>query len=338
MTKAKPPKGAPFFETAEVPESALRIYARLWQFEIWLRQMVYVELRALRGDAWSDGLPVDSGPRRADKQLTHMPTAEMNALSFSQLSQLTKLVADNWDCFATYLPPQSLWDAKLKEISQIRHRVAHFRTGHVDDHARVVQFLRDIDKGFWQFCTSYNDPSPVLPQEDDRLTDHYIAFDPLPWSEISQGQWARIGHVNKSEPVGMTIEALTRPWTVPSRTVDGCPGILYDVHLMAFEGRQFDYRALLERTRRLHEHFVHIILDNHEESLRVTVPAVLGSDKLINLVGQLREAAHSTLTRRAGHRGERANAIADEWPEHVLGPQSPLSFLAPGMPCSFFNV
>lgn len=68
------------FETADVPEQALRTYARLWQFETWLRQMVYVELSALRGGRWNEGLPADPGSRRADKHLIPMPTPEMNAL------------------------------------------------------------------------------------------------------------------------------------------------------------------------------------------------------------------------------------------------------------------
>lgn len=337
MTKAKAGRKAPLLESTEVPEDALRIYARLWQFETWLRQMVYVELRALRGDKWGDGLPADPGSRRADKRLTHMPTAELNALSYSQLSQLLKLIEDDWDCFSVYFPPQSLWKAKLEEIAQIRHRVAHFRAGHVDDHARLLQFLRDIDKGFWQFCTSYNDPSPVLPQSDDRLTEHFIALDPLPLRQMSGGAWARVGHVDKSEPVGMTIETLRRSWAEPSQVVEARPGFLYDVHFMAFGGRRFDYQRLLERTRPLHPHLVHIRLDTFEESLRVTIPAVLGTDRLIAIIERLHRDTLSALTRSAGEAGGRAGAIASVWPEHVLGPQNPLSFLAPDMPCSFFE-
>ena len=123
---------SPIFEVEDVPEQALRVYARLWQFETWLRRMVYFELRALKGEDWSQDVPAAAGPFEADKALTHMPTPEMSALRYLSLSQLTKLVRGQWRCFEGYLPPQALWDAKLAEISQIRHRSAHFRVGHVE--------------------------------------------------------------------------------------------------------------------------------------------------------------------------------------------------------------
>jgi hypothetical protein len=128
-------------EVPEVPKRALDTYARLWQLKTWLRRMIYVELRALLGDAWSQNLP-KTGSFDADKRLTHMPTPEMNALSYAQLSELTQLMGTHWMCLKGYLPPQDLWDAKLKEINQIRHRVAHFRRGHTDDQTRLLQFLR----------------------------------------------------------------------------------------------------------------------------------------------------------------------------------------------------
>ncbi len=79
-------------EVAEVPKRVLATYSRLWQLETWLRRMVYVELRALLGDGWSDGLPTSSASMAADKRLTHMPTPEMNALSYAQLSKLQDLI------------------------------------------------------------------------------------------------------------------------------------------------------------------------------------------------------------------------------------------------------
>ncbi len=30
--------------------------------------------------------------------------------------------------------------------------------------------------------------------------------------------------------------------------------------------------------------------------------------------------------------------LSEKWPEYVLGPKNPLTFLGPDMPCSFFNV
>lgn len=88
------------------------------------------------------------------------------------------------------LPGQELEVSNVVTVKpeRIRHRVAHFRSLHRDDLARVTQFLRDIDSGFWRFCTSYNDPRPVLPQSNDPVVEHFLAFDLLPWGETGAGK------------------------------------------------------------------------------------------------------------------------------------------------------
>lgn len=328
----------PPFECEGVPERALRIYARLWQFETWLRNMVYVELRALRADDWSSAFRLNKSSFEADKYLRHMPTPEMNALSYSQLRDLTELVKGDWACFEPYLPPHDLWSAKLREVSQIRHRMAHFRVGHVDDYARVRQFLRDLDSGFWTFCTSYNAPRPILPQSDDPVTAHFLSLDPLPWGELESRQWARVGMVDHSLVVGVTVEVLTRGWATRTHEVDGVAGHLYDVRLIALDHRHFDYAKLLEASERVHSHLAHACLQTMEGSLRVTLPSVLGHKKVISVVEELLEAARYNVNRSRRPIARDPDAVADEWPEYVLGPKNPLTFLEPAMPCSFFGV
>jgi hypothetical protein len=73
-----------FEPIADVPIQMVNTYVRLWQLETWLRSMVYVELRALLGDTWAQGLEPNSKSFQADKSLTHMPTPEMSALSYAQ--------------------------------------------------------------------------------------------------------------------------------------------------------------------------------------------------------------------------------------------------------------
>jgi len=299
--------------------------------------MVYVELRALRGDDWSNNVSLSSTSFEADKNLTHMPTPEMNALSYAPLSKLGELVRKNWTCYAPYLPPQDLWEAKLKEISQIRHRIAHFRSGHTDDHARILQFLRDIDKGFWTFCTSYNNAQPVLPQSDDLVTSHFLNLDPLPWMEIEPRKWARVGLVDQSLIVGMTVNVQRRPWAKSADRVDGSVGFLYDFRLSARGQRMFDYPRLLEATRNLHSHLVHICLDASEDAVRLTIPAILGSSKVIEIVERVVEASEYNISSHRNPIAPTPDLLADEWPEYVLGPTSPLTFLDPEMKCSFFG-
>ena len=46
--------------------------------------------------------------------------------------------------------------------------------GHRDDLSRVEQLLRDVDQGFWSFCTSYNSRLPILPHSNDKLAEHFL--------------------------------------------------------------------------------------------------------------------------------------------------------------------
>jgi hypothetical protein len=143
----------------EMPSDAPITYIYLWQLETWLRQMVYVELKSELGKEWTGAsqLPKAEKSRQSDVILTHMPGPEQQLLSFSSLTELSSIIEARWDLFSPYLPPKYIWSAKLSEVEQVRHRVAHYRYGNSADSARVVNFLRDIDHGFWHFCTSYND-------------------------------------------------------------------------------------------------------------------------------------------------------------------------------------
>lgn len=322
----------------EVPKRALEIYARLWQLETWLRRMVYVELRALLGDDWANDLPPLSKSFDADKALRHMPTPEMDVLSYSTLTKLMEAIGKHWACFECYFPPKDILDAKLKEVFQIRNRVAHFRLGHGDDLVRLLQFLRDVDLGFWNFCTSYNDARPILPQSRDKVTEHLLPMDPLPWGEVRPHEWAQVGFVDKSLVIGVTVNVQRRPWVEWKPNVDGEPGFLYDVRLHAQDGRQFNYKRLLEDTKAVHSHVVHILLETFGNSVRLTIPAKVGSQKVIELVERFVEVGRYNVARQISPSARSAEKIADQWPEYVIGSKNPLSFLDPEMPCSFFGV
>jgi hypothetical protein len=323
-------------EVHGVPKRALSTYARLWQFETWLRRMVYVELRALRGDEWNADFPLPTKSFESDKRLIHMPTPEMDALSYAQLSSLAKIIEKHWSIFQPYLPPDNIWKAKLEEISQIRHRIAHFRVGHEDDLRRLIQFLRDLDRGFWLFCTSYNDATTPLPPREDPVIAHFLHLDPFPWTEVEERQWVRIGIADPSLVVSATIEALRRPWADSTKSFDGRPGYLYDVHLHARNNRRFDYASFLQGTKRIHHHLTHLMLNGIENHVRLTVPAVLGKQHIIEIIQVCLDVGGYTVG-RSHHREGQAQRLADQWPEYVLGPDNPLTFLDPGMDCSFFG-
>lgn len=328
----------------EVPDLSPRVlltYARLWQFETWLRRMVYVELRARDGDDWSDAIEGVDGARNADNRLMHMPTPETDLLSYMLFSKLLGLIGDtnNWEMFTHYLPPKNIWEAKIEELTQIRNRVAHFRKGHMDDLQRLKQLLRDIDKGFWLFCTSFNDTYPVLPQDRDPVTLEFLESDPFPYTQFPDGAWGRVGSVPPEMRFMVTIEILKRPWANPAPQVDGSQGYLYDATISARKERCFDYRRLLEDTKGVHSHLVYLCLDKFAQSVRITIPAILGSARVIELIQQFIKVTEYTISRniQISESDDSVQRLSDKWPEFILGPENPLTFLGPGMPCPFFR-
>lgn len=330
----------PLFGISELSRDVLATYAHLWQFETWLRRLVYVQLRALDGDGWESKIKTGKAavPKSNDKRMTHMPTPEDDVLSFIQLSELQRVVTDHWDLFETYFPPKTIWEAKLEEVVAIRHRIAHFRSLHQDDLPRVRQFLRDIDQGFWRFCTSCNDAQPVLPQTKDPVVAHFLPFDLFAWTEVGDKQWARIGHADQSERLAMTVEILRMPWAKWSVPVAGHPGLLYDVRITTRGARHHDYRRLLQWTKAQHKHAVHLCLGNGATSFRITLPAILGETKLIEVIEAFHDGAQNCVRPGADEHSEAAiETRANELPEYVLSPQNPLTFLSPDMPCTFFQ-
>jgi hypothetical protein len=130
---------------------ALRGYCLFYQLERWLREMVYLELKAHFGENWwteaeqalkrsrGGGIPA-ARSLRADKRHPHMSTPENDPLWFLSFDSLTKIILDKklWRLFASYLTTKSLIRARFDEISPIRNRIAHYRALHKDDIDRVV--------------------------------------------------------------------------------------------------------------------------------------------------------------------------------------------------------
>ena len=337
----------------EVPQESLMTYARLWQFETWLRTMVYVELRACYGDSWDTRLKSrHSVAYKNDKQLSHMPTREDLPTSYMQLGDLFQTISSEWPLFEPYLPPKKIWDAKLLEVSQIRHRTAHFRHGHDHDLRRVEQVLRDVDDGFWRFCTSYNEDSTMLPQSKDSVMRHFLSFDPFPWSEIAPNQWGRLGFADPELSVSVSFDVLRRHWVQPPTPDDiaGKSGYFYCVALHARNHRHFEYTRILSNTKPIHSRLCHICLFSDARTVRVTIPAVIGKDDAIRILERFLDVAQNALRPglepltpesllvSAAREKTRWDALAEQWPEYVLGPSDPLAFLCPDMPCSFFGM
>jgi hypothetical protein len=182
-------------------------YSRLFQLETWFRELVYLETKAHFGKQWwieaeqalsrsgAPGIPADRS-LRGDKKHPHMATPENDPLWFLSFDSLLKIVFDSqlWPLFEPYLTTKELLQAKFTEILPIRNRVGHNRALHEDDLDRIRRLLRDLDKGFWRFCTSFNDKRPfVAALRSDPLYSHFrdrMGFD---YAEVGPDQWALVG-------------------------------------------------------------------------------------------------------------------------------------------------
>ncbi|MET3579962.1 hypothetical protein ABID19_002993 [Mesorhizobium robiniae] len=331
-----------------MPVGRLACYTKLWQLELWLREIVYVELSARYGTAWADQIDVQSGKRsqkppkkrpqlagarsiQADSRLTHMPTRERSPLSYIAFDALLKIISRHRRLFAPYLPVKSVWDARLEEIRQIRNRVAHFRNGHPADLQRVTQMLDDIDKGVWRFVTTYNEAHPIYPAKRDPVARQFITLDPFPWSAAGDGI-ARFGIAPPDLRFGVTIEALRRPWLLakPTGQIAGRYGYLYDVHITARQGRGFDYLRFLQATKRYHPLCCHIVLDRMGNGVRLTMPAINAAAQIVDGIDKFITATEHALLRSPN--AQDVQLIVDDWPEYVLASDNPMAFLSPDMP------
>ena len=323
----------------EVNESSLILYARLWQLEKWLREMVYVELKTKKGRSWFN-FNKTKNTYDADKAFNHIPTSDDNPLSFTTFPELVKLIQNNWILFSEYLPPKHIWEVKLDEIVHIRNRVAHFRNGHTDDIERLLQLMRDIDNGFWKFCTDYNDLQPILPPEKDAVAQKYVDLDPFSFKEVAPNEWAQIGSAPRDLRYIVSINSIKRRWAERVAVIDGTTGYIYDVHIHLRDNRQFDYSKFLNAVSKFKTDIIHVCLDTFSSTTRVTIPAVIGSDKVCKIIDDLIRITDNSMTvhRPINSDDQSVQRLSEDWPEYIVGPKNPLTFLGPDMPCSFFNV
>ncbi len=144
----------------------MALYARWWQLESWLRELVYVELRARHGRQWDDVVRAASGRQSQDATYAHMQGPDApNPLAYLDYSQIVSLIDENWDAFDYALLTKTAWDGGQEELKRIRHRRGHMRRPHPDDLGRLEQTLRDLERGTFIALASYNDCETPHPDE-----------------------------------------------------------------------------------------------------------------------------------------------------------------------------
>jgi len=207
----------------------------------------------------------------------------------------------------------------------------------------MERVLRDLDNGFWRFCTSYNN-----------------RFWLNGYKKGSHDLCQYVGSKLKDDRSSVDITPCYsfRPAVPPRRRHAPGPGAIYDLTFMDTNRprRYFNYSELLLSTRGSHKNVLHIIMDSMQHTVRVTLPAVLPMDVLKATVDDFLKGCAYALTpspstelqvrpRRGKHKtlremeeqGRIFEQFRAEWPHYVLPPSHPFAFLDSSMPCDFFS-
>jgi hypothetical protein len=241
-----------------MPGAALASYARWWQLEAWLRELVYVELRALYGQHWQAAVKASLDRQVADQAFTHMAAADtQNPLAYLDYSQLASIIAGHWPQLEPSLITKASWDGRQEDLKRIRHRIGHVRRPHTDDLNRLEQTLRDLERGAFIALASYNRRTmPDSTHHKGAVTDGWIR---------GRHEVARrlIDHAERQYDTRLVVRASRRPWCprIPA-DLDGAEGVLWhaDFYLRGglVDARRLWHDSQLDRLRPL---LVHLLAD-----------------------------------------------------------------------------
>ena len=352
----------------EVTPEHLRLFVRLQQLETWLRELVYVETKSNFADSWWDrcgaalqranrvGIPA-ARARERDRQHPHMATPENDPLWFISFDSLLTILFDRylWPLFHPCLTTKRLVRAKFDELKPVRNRIAHTRAIHRDDLRRVENIMRDLDSGFWTFCTSYNNLRPfVADRQHDPVFRQFVGRMSGGYYETAPGEWSYLAN-RTAMKMDMDLSFAIRPFSPGprnTRTAKG-RGVFYRArYSVAHTQRSFRTADILAATANIHASLLHVHIDNLHDTLTVTIPSILPTNSIVTILERFFDVCQNEISARAVNSPEPGDdpkrwydqltnpttALAAEWPHYVLPPVNPLTFLDPTNPCSFFAV
>jgi Swt1-like HEPN len=241
-----------------VPNSALEVYARWWQLETYLREVVYTELRCAYGRAWVEHLG-DGAPIRAERDRVNAYMASADAdelLGYADVTALLRVIDAHWHLFEAILLPRTRWLGLCDELIAIRNRNAHCRRPHPDDRARLEQALRNLEPGAREFYRSYCRARPIPKNSKDPLARSWIG-------ERHQAASRLIEHCRRKYGTQFRLEYSLRPWggrEPDTNHLSMTPGLLWQAHwTLADEPDPVEvWRGLTSEEREL---LVHLIFD-----------------------------------------------------------------------------
>ena len=275
---------------AGVPVDALYLYGRWWQLETWLRELVYLELRARYGVRWVEHLK-GPAPSRAERDQANDYMASADAgelLAYADISDLFALIRDQWELFGPVLVPRSRWEGMAELLGELRNRAAHCRRPHRDDVTRLELVLRDLERGAHRFYASYLDTRPVPFKSKDPLAQA--------WLDRRHEAAARlVEHADDQYDVRFHLGYSMRPWArAPSsdNALSGQPGVLWEAR-WTMGPHDLQPARLWERLRGydgVRDLLVHLIQPN-AHSLVVTFAAVDDPTAVADAIGNVFDSA-----------------------------------------------
>lgn len=238
-----------------MPQASVAIFARWWQLETWLRELAYVELRSLYGSSWESAAAAAMGRQSQDAKFPHMASVDGdNPLAYLDYSQLLQLIEDHDAQLRYALLEPGTWNSRQDELKRIRHRIGHMRRPHRDDLSRLEQTLRDLERGAFIACASYNRRrTPDPKQHRDPITVGWIA-------RQHGGARRLIEHADTIYDVSFALLTSRRPWATYPAELENAPGILWHAvfHLRRSE---IDLKKLWREAHGISPLIVHLIAD-----------------------------------------------------------------------------
>jgi hypothetical protein len=240
--------------SGNLPQASVAIFARWWQLETWLRELTYVELRSIYGSDWESAAAAAAGRQQQDAKFLHMPSVDSdNPLAYLDYSQLLRLIEDHHHHLHYALFESGSWNSRQDELKRIRHRIGHMRRPHRDDLSRLEQTLRDLERGAYIACASYNmRRTPDPKKHQDPITAGWID---------RQHDGARlIDHAESIHDVRFVLSTSRRPWATYPTSLEKAPGVLW--HAAFFLRRStVDVKKLWRDVHGISPLIVHLISD-----------------------------------------------------------------------------
>ena len=265
-----------------VPHLSTLLYARWWQLETWLRELVYVELQAKYGVQWIDHLPKKAEQyEKNDQGQTYMASADgALRIAYLDVGPLFALIDsdDYWELFEGSLIDRNVWRGRVIELQKIRKSIAHCRRSHSDDALRMGQTLRDLEHGAFRSLAAFNRQFRV----DANLSDPVVA------ALFGEGSTTAdlIAHAQNIRDIGIQLSYSFRPWVAtgsrsPGAPISGCAGYLWH---MSFYYRdswlQLDrwWKEYVEVAPEVRDYIIYVTCDNLQ-SISISFAAVNDAEK-----------------------------------------------------------